>query len=364
MKLLSKLTRVFFLTCSFIFSAASFAGPGINSIVVLGDSLSDQGRWYILSFGLIPQSPYYQGRFSNGPVWVEYLAEQMGFSPNELSNFALGGTTTNFELDWWQPPYSLSWEVAEFLTDYYFSSKSDRLYIIWSGGNDYWSNRDPGHAYSVVNTIIDNINALMDQGARYFLLPNMPDMSMSPYAKSHGMAGELPAVVAAHNAYLHDRLVSLQQAHPEAVIVELNISQLMAMLASGSVPGANITNTTDSCYNGDYLGSGDVVVPGLIAASFFSAPTQADLDNPLDPSVKNLIAHSVPLKVAMAVSAQAKQERQWAAPLAGLAAVGDDVAHHCPGYFFWDAIHPTTQAHKLLGTAAAQLLQQYGFHRE
>lgn len=38
-----------------------------------------------------PQPPYYEGRFSNGPVWIEIAARQLGVS---LANYAVGGATT------------------------------------------------------------------------------------------------------------------------------------------------------------------------------------------------------------------------------------------------------------------------------
>src|SRR3954470_23184547 len=47
-----------------------------KSIDVLGDSLSDTGRLYSVTG--YPPPPYYLGRFSNGPLWVEYFAPRVG----------------------------------------------------------------------------------------------------------------------------------------------------------------------------------------------------------------------------------------------------------------------------------------------
>lgn len=38
-----------------------------------------------------PQSPYYQGRWSNGPVWIEIAARQLGVN---LTDFGAAGATT------------------------------------------------------------------------------------------------------------------------------------------------------------------------------------------------------------------------------------------------------------------------------
>ena len=38
-----------------------------------------------------PQPPYYEGRFSNGPTWIEVAARQLSVG---LANYAAGGATT------------------------------------------------------------------------------------------------------------------------------------------------------------------------------------------------------------------------------------------------------------------------------
>ena len=76
-----------------VVAMTSFAHAGAYSnVFVYGDSLSDTGNIYTVSMHTIPQSPpYYNGRFSNGPLAVEYLANSI-HSP--LTSFAWGGATT------------------------------------------------------------------------------------------------------------------------------------------------------------------------------------------------------------------------------------------------------------------------------
>ena len=38
-----------------------------------------------------PQAPYYEGRWSNGPVWIEVAAQQLGV---RLTDFAAAGATS------------------------------------------------------------------------------------------------------------------------------------------------------------------------------------------------------------------------------------------------------------------------------
>ena len=72
-------------------AAPAYAAPiadEYTSFFVLGDSLSDPGNLFAATGGETPPSPpYFEGRFSNGPVFTEYLAE--GFAVSE--NFAFGG---------------------------------------------------------------------------------------------------------------------------------------------------------------------------------------------------------------------------------------------------------------------------------
>ena len=50
-----------------------------SGLFVFGDSLSDSGRLFALTGGAIPLSPSnFNGRFSNGPVWVESFAPALG----------------------------------------------------------------------------------------------------------------------------------------------------------------------------------------------------------------------------------------------------------------------------------------------
>ncbi|KNZ50065.1 hypothetical protein VP01_461g4 [Puccinia sorghi] len=64
-----------------------------GSIVVFGASYCDNAHPRDNRFSSsLRQPPYYQGRWSNGPVWVEHIAQVMGVP---LYNYAYGGATSN-----------------------------------------------------------------------------------------------------------------------------------------------------------------------------------------------------------------------------------------------------------------------------
>src|SRR4051794_25936876 len=92
---------------SSLFVACALATPlqagQFTQIVAFGDSLTDTGNLYAVTqtspSGPFPPSPYYEGRFSNGPVWVEWLALQLGVpAPRPFvtggTNYAFGGAET------------------------------------------------------------------------------------------------------------------------------------------------------------------------------------------------------------------------------------------------------------------------------
>ncbi|KAJ2716843.1 hypothetical protein H4R19_000406 [Coemansia spiralis] len=74
-------------------SGALAAGLGQSpapAVYVFGDSLSDIGALKSLSGGLVPPAPYWEGRFTSGPLWNEYLARLLGYS---LRSLATAGST-------------------------------------------------------------------------------------------------------------------------------------------------------------------------------------------------------------------------------------------------------------------------------
>jgi len=86
---------------------AADSRPAFSRIVMFGDSLSDTGKMYSKMRGYLPSSPpYYQGRFSNGPVWLEQLTRQ--FPGLTIANEAEGGATAvAYNKISWNPKYQV-----------------------------------------------------------------------------------------------------------------------------------------------------------------------------------------------------------------------------------------------------------------
>lgn len=128
--------------------------PALTNLFVFGDSLSDGGKAGLLSNGTFPPSPPYAvGRASNGEVAVEYLWKQFnpgspGFRPYDASsgvgtNYALFSSTTgkvNNRIPAFEDLGNRS-QLQEFIGQNLPFNPSTSLFVVWFFPNDllYWS---------------------------------------------------------------------------------------------------------------------------------------------------------------------------------------------------------------------------------
>jgi len=116
----------------------SLQAGDITGIVAFGDSLSDTGNTY-LAIGYPPSPPYYQGHYSNGPIWLEYLAGQLGVAaptPSQAggTDNAWGGAETGNGTSFMGTP-NIGSQISTYLTSNTLSST--QLVTIWGGANDF-----------------------------------------------------------------------------------------------------------------------------------------------------------------------------------------------------------------------------------
>jgi phospholipase/lecithinase/hemolysin len=126
-------------------------GPGqieaamFSDMVVFGDSLSDVGNINTLSLSLYPPAPYYNGRFSNGPLWNEWLSQDLGLSAATPFlqgglNYAFGGAETDFNV----PPLeevlgdSGRWGMSNQVWAHSILNEPspESLFVLWGGSNE------------------------------------------------------------------------------------------------------------------------------------------------------------------------------------------------------------------------------------
>ena len=266
------------LACAFVLSlipAVASAAP-ITSLYVVGDSLSDSGNAFILTGGF-PPAPYAQ-RASNGPVAVEQLAASLGIAlaPSEIggTNHAVVGAATGPVTVSTSPlvmtdnsaaiPYSqpallntgMLTQVLEILQTGPIADPAGSLFVVWGGANDLALN--PASAGNAVGNLASIITQLYLDGARRFLVPNLPDLSLTPSAQALSPLQRLALqqLTIGFNSGLAAALASLNSLPGIQITAFNTFAFLNGVIAN---PGAfGLTNVTQSCLQGTPLTGANV----------------------------------------------------------------------------------------------------------
>jgi phospholipase/lecithinase/hemolysin len=252
----------------------------INELYVFGDSLSDVGTMFRATGGMYPPNPtYFQGRYSNGRVWVEYLADRLHLSSSQTKNFAYGGATTGSAGNSLVP--SLLTQVQLF-TQTHQQTLPNALYVLWAGANDYL--QGISSATVPVENVTRTITSLANVGAKNILVANLPDLGQLPATRTSINSASLSALTQAHNQGLRRSLKLLNQQYSHLQIVTLDTNTLYRE-AIANPAAFGFTNVISACLSGSHA---------------CSNPDQ---------------------------------------------------------FLFWDSIHPTTAAHRILGERAFSVLE-------
>jgi outer membrane lipase/esterase len=235
--------------------AAHAATPAYDAIYVFGDSYCDVGNIYAVTKGAVPLSPpYYHGRFSNGPIWVEHVASAMGLP---MLPALAGGTDYAFGGAWATEPQvtavgtipDVPDQVALYLSQHGGKADPKALYILEGGGNDIVGNLGPGGmpaeelGFEIALAISESELLLRHAGARHFLIPDLFNVGLLPAAQANPTYAA--AASAATNHALDD-LLSVESFFEGIRIQRLNVVPLYdAIEADANHFG--FTNVTTPC---------------------------------------------------------------------------------------------------------------------
>ena len=260
----------------------SGTGPGgaphtvqFDKLVIFGDSLSDVGNLYARDH--FPPSPYWNGHFSNGPVWIEQLASDLGMpapTPSKLggNNFAWGGAQTGTGFSTVPVILSLVPNVSEQVGIYLatnFASPTT-LYVLWAGANDFFNGQtDPSIPAA---NIVAAVNTLETAGACNFLVLNLPPLGSTPkYLNTPGEAGAT-ALANGFNTDLAAGLASLDGIGKTILLHDV-YTDFSRILATPSQYG--LQNTTDQVMGTGFDASGflfwDDVHPTTVGAGIVAS---------------------------------------------------------------------------------------------
>lgn len=227
-----------------------------NQLVVFGDSLSDTGNIFNLLFRLFPPSPpYFNGRFSNGPIWVDQIAPRLGFDPTAVQNFAFGGAKTGRENtgDSTIPNLPGLLDTIDTFTTRVGGTGADpeSLYVVWAGANDLRGVSDPQIAATIIRDAVNNLETaltrLVNLGAETILVPNTLDLGLLPENLRAGISAQARDFSLAFNAALAHRLESLETTL-DADLIGVDVFALSEQIAANP-GGFGFTNLTDPLIN-------------------------------------------------------------------------------------------------------------------
>lgn len=283
-------------------TGSAVGGQPFSRIFTFGDSLTDTGNFFELTGGAVPPAGLYaDGRVSNGPIWIEYLADELGLALQDADQFATLGSMTG-ETNFRDVPGVFAFPGFQDQVDSFFArhgaeADPDALYVVWIGANDVFAwLRDSGGNPSLVPALIGNgvfrtvsaVARLAEAGARHIMVANLPDLGLTPDIKAFG-----PAVAAA--------LTQVTDLYNGALAAQLDL------LADGGVPTIRVD-------------------AARIIRDIVGDPAAFGIDNVSVPAILTLIQPAL-------------------------------FGHLDPdASLFWDGVHPTTVGHAVIAGYAVDAL--------
>ena len=289
--------RRYFFAATFIFLlafqplAARATTPTFDAIYVFGDSYCDVGNIFIATGGTTPPSPpYFNGRFSNGPLWVDHIASarNLPMAPSLAggTDYCVGGAHVTGPVPTPQGPIpSVPQQVALYLSQHGGKADPKALYIIGGGGNDIIDANGIGSPQQLGFQIALGISAsellLRQAGARNFLIPDLFDIGIIPAAQPHAAFAHQATLAA--NKSLNDFLF-VEQLLQGMRIRRLNVYSLFQSIVADATH-FGFTNITTPCFDGVHLPCADPdhtlfwddIHPTVFGHSFFAVLTEGAL---------------------------------------------------------------------------------------
>ena len=280
-----------------------------SELIVFGDSLSDTGNAFIASEGLVLFPPYFEGRASNGPVWVEELARKLRLSgpePSEAggSNYAWSGAASGPGFSSGLIP-NLGVQVQMFLDDRAAAGEwldGDELIVVRGGANDLfqWFQGGGTGPTAAAGNIADHVAALAAAGGEVFLVSNLGGAGKTPPVRGTLAEPVVTAWESEFNQALKTELSALEQA-----------------LAAQGNPVTIVRFDT-----------------AALVARILAVPRKLGFRNVRDPACPDCGTGT---------------------PSPG---AEDTVVRKPKRYLFWDLVHPTTKAHQVFGREAARRVKR------
>jgi phospholipase/lecithinase/hemolysin len=239
----------------------------INRVVILGDSLSDQRNMHNSYAFWIPNGHhgYWNGRFTNGFNWVDYIVRDYKVLSTKIHNHAVGGSEARNDLTL-RP--SLKTQASRYVDDLrqkgQLNTMSTSLFVLWGGANDvlnhvngwFFDPNSPSPSYfaSGIQTAmyeargILNLAAGGDYGAVLFV--DLPDISTVPTGRPeyNNWSSSKKTWVNQTTASYNQVLRNTAPTQPRTTVLQINA--FIQNWLNRVYVSPHMTNFTTSCYPG------------------------------------------------------------------------------------------------------------------
>ena len=232
-----------------------------SSTVFFGDSLTDTGAFRPALVATQGPAAAIVGRFTTNPglIWAEYLADFYGTNaaPSNQggTNYAVGGARIGSNgTQVFAPGVSVTIPSLQTQVNAYLGANGGRadanaLHTVWGGANDLFAITNAGAPVATLGTAANGQVALVKQlsnaGARYILVPTLPDIGSTPAFRARGAAAQAsgPALSTQYNAALFGGL-----AAANVRVIPLDTFHLLnEVIASPAQFGIAVANTGTAC---------------------------------------------------------------------------------------------------------------------
>ncbi len=349
-------------------SAGSLQALEFSQTYFFGDSLTDSGAF--------KGNPDARGdaKFTTSParVWAEHLADFFNTgamannpdNPNNTdpdgTNYAQGGAQVNTPYGVGQTPSPQGAAPVSEQVNYYLGERnradSNALYSIWGGANDVFFNMGlvgvglpPGEAAlsmaGSAQDLLGQVERLANAGARYILVPNLPDIGATPAMLLDAVARAGAGNPAAGDALLAAATV-LAMGGADAATVQANA--LAAAEAALGMPAGSLTpyfmqnvalaSSLSNVFNTTLLAGANASQANIISLDIHSLFNEAMAD-PGSLGLLNVTGTACTTPLSLQCTSDTLVDLR------------------APGLFFFaDPVHPTAIAHQIIADYAISVV--------
>lgn len=251
-----------------------------SGLYAFGDSLSDMGSSAAAEMSLHntlgfcdpthPCPPYDNGRISNGPIAIEYVAQALNIanvhgyavagSTSGVGNYIDGGNASTSGSGFQIPPFisippfpGMAQQLLTFASQTNGVADPNALYFVWGGSNDLFAagaNTSAQTVYDAALNITNFVGELAGMGAQHIVVANLPNIGLTPEAVGNPLVQQVASSYSiGFNQLLAGGLNSLQAANPTLDLVQFDTYSLFNQIyANPALYG--FSNVTEACFDG------------------------------------------------------------------------------------------------------------------